>query len=127
MAFEARRSARHGESHAMNCREHGRFHRGGARMLVENELRKGGATDMMEKIQDAVRTLLAAALVQCCEVVDEKLAHWLGGNVGARRRRAWRHHADVSTDVDLVSSRAADQGPGQGCYGCRNARETVLL
>ena len=40
----------------------------GAQSLVENELRKGGATDIMEKIQDAMRTLLASALVQCCEV-----------------------------------------------------------
>jgi hypothetical protein len=46
-------------------------------MLAENELRKGGATDMMQKIQDAMRMLLAATLVQCCEVLDEKLAHWL--------------------------------------------------
>jgi hypothetical protein len=43
--------------------------------------------DMMEKIQGAMRTLLAAALVQCCEVIDEGLVRWRKGRVAARRAR----------------------------------------
>jgi hypothetical protein len=59
----------------------------GAQSLVENELRKGGATDIMEKIQDAMRTLLASALVQCCEALEERLVRWRKGHVTSRRTR----------------------------------------
>jgi hypothetical protein len=59
----------------------------GAQALVENELRKGDATDIMEKIQDAMRTLLASAVVQCCEALEEKLVRWRKGRVASRRTR----------------------------------------
>jgi hypothetical protein len=42
---------------------------------------------MMEKIQGAMRALLASTIVQCCEAVDEKLANWLKESVAARRER----------------------------------------
>ena len=42
---------------------------------------------MMEKIQGAMRVLLASTVVQCCEAVDERLAHWRKGCVAARRER----------------------------------------
>jgi hypothetical protein len=42
---------------------------------------------MMEKIQGAMRVLLASTIVQCCEAADENLARWLKGRVAARRER----------------------------------------
>jgi hypothetical protein len=55
-------------------------------LSAENELQKGGIENVMEKIQGAVRVLLASTIVQCCEAVDENLAYWLKGSVAARRR-----------------------------------------
>jgi hypothetical protein len=54
---------------------------------AENELRKEGLKNMMERIQGAMRALLASTIVQCCEAVDENLAHWLKGSIAARRER----------------------------------------
>ena len=48
---------------------------------------EGGEKNMMEKIQDAMRALLASTIVQCCEAVDEYLVHRLKGSVAARRER----------------------------------------
>jgi hypothetical protein len=42
---------------------------------------------MIERIQGAMRALLASTIVQSCEAVDEKLAHWLKEGVAARRER----------------------------------------
>jgi hypothetical protein len=47
---------------------------------------RGCRENMMEKIQGAMRSLLASTIVQCCEAVDENLAHWLKGSVAARRQ-----------------------------------------
>jgi hypothetical protein len=64
----------------------------GASVLVGNGQRKSGAIDMMEKTQGAVRTLLASALVQCCEAVDGSLVRWRKDRVAALRANvtAWR-------------------------------------
>jgi hypothetical protein len=56
-------------------------------LSAKNELWKGGVENMMEKIQGAMRALLASTIVQCCEAVDENLANWLKGSVAARRER----------------------------------------
>jgi hypothetical protein len=48
-------------------------------LSAEDELRKGGLYNMMEVFQGAMRVLLASTVVQCCEAVDERLAHWLKG------------------------------------------------
>jgi hypothetical protein len=47
---------------------------------------------MMEKTQGAVRMLIASALVQCCEVVDENLVRGRKGRVAVIRANvtAWR-------------------------------------
>ena len=42
---------------------------------------------MMEVIQGAMRTLIASTVVQCCEAVDQRLAHWLKGRVATRSER----------------------------------------
>ncbi len=44
---------------------------------------------MMEKVQGAMRALLASTIVQCCEAVDEYLVHRLKGSVAARRERTY--------------------------------------
>jgi len=43
---------------------------------------------MMETIHGAMRVLLASTIVQYCEAVDERLAHWRKGLVAVRRERS---------------------------------------
>ena len=45
---------------------------------------------MIEKVQSAIRVLLASTIVQGCEVVDENLARWLKGLPTVRRRSSGR-------------------------------------
>ncbi len=42
---------------------------------------------MMEKVQSAMRVLLASTIVQGCEAVDENLARWFKALPTMRRRR----------------------------------------
>jgi predicted ester cyclase len=69
---------------------------------------------MIERIQGAMRALLASTIVQSCDAVDEKLAHWLKEAVAARRERTWRHHVGANIEEDLGSTRGADKGLGWG-------------
>ncbi len=42
---------------------------------------------MIDRVRDAMRVLPASTIVQCCEAVDERLAHWRKGSATARRKK----------------------------------------
>lgn len=54
-------------------------------LFTSDELRKGGVDNVMDKLQNALRVLLASTIVQCCEAVDVNLARWRKIRVTAHR------------------------------------------